>query len=235
MAEEGSSRTRIAKCIASMFAGALIGLVIAEVVANSLIEISFTFVFSIVFGIAFILLGIALCWRIWKSVPETSKRMFLMFFALLIFASGIFSFFLEKNLVNISPAGKVPMYAILGISLSFALTFSLTEFINLGLCDKCCNTDFENNPLIGSKNQIFLIFSGAIVMGGIFGVLFGTIDVENDDSRHTKFKENLYWSIPLGTIVGGFLGFANQWLRSSPREYYSWESQERRSLVENNI
>jgi len=216
---------RIGKSIASGSVGAVIGVVIAEVVANSLIEISITYIFSIVFGIAFILLGIALCWRIWKSVYEQSKRIFMFVFALLVFLSGVFSFLLEKNTsqkIDLSVAGRIPMYATLGVSLSFALTFSLTEFINLGLCDKCCNTDFENHPLIGSKQQIFMLFSGSVIMGALFGILFGTIDVENDDSNHKKFKENLIWSIPIGAVIGGALGFANQWLRSSPRQYYTW-------------
>jgi len=147
---------RLLKSTASLFIGMVIGIVIAEVVANSLIEISITYVFSIIFGIAFLLLGAALIWRIWKSVPERFKRIFLLCFAALVFISGVFSFFLEKSwLPNIPAGAKIPMYATLGVSLSFALTFSLTEFINLGLCDKCCHTDFENNPLIGSKQQIF--------------------------------------------------------------------------------
>lgn len=47
-------------------------------------------------------------------------------------------------------------------------------------------------------------------MGCIFGILFGTIDVENDDTRHTKFMKNIIYSIPIGAIVGGALGFANE-------------------------
>jgi len=57
-------------------------------------------------------------------------------------------------------------------------------------------------------------------MGAIFGVLFGAIDVEDDDLRHTKFKENLIWSIPIGGAIGGFLGFMNQWIRSSSQTWY---------------
>jgi len=226
MEDSDSTGKRIARCAGSMFVGLFVGLfigvVIAEVVANSLIEISVTPVFSIVFGIAFILLGIALVWRVWKSVSEPSKRIFMIMFAVLVFVSGIFSFVLEERWVSMSAAGKIPMYAVIGVSLSFALTFSLTEFINLGLCDKCCETDFENNPLIGTKKQIFMIFAGSIIMGLIFGVLFGVIDVENDDPQHTKFKENLIWSIPIGGILGGILGFMNQWIRSSPQEFLTW-------------
>jgi len=220
--EDISPKGRIIKCIVSAFVGMVIGLVISEVVANSLIEISITYVFSIVFGIAFILLGLALCWRIWKAVQETGKRLFLMFFALLVFISGIFSFLLETQVDNISVAGKIPMYAVVGISLSFALTFSLTEFLNLGLCDKCCNTDFESNPLIGTPKQIYILFVGAIVMGALFGIMFGTIDVENDTPSHAKFKANLLYSIPVGAGIGGLLGFINEWIRSAPRKYVVW-------------
>jgi len=220
---EDTTAVRICKCIGSLLVGTIIGIVIAEVVANSLIEISITLVFSIVFGVAFILLGLALTWRIWNSVTDSSKRGFMLLFAVLVFISGIFSFLLDEDVVSIPAKAKIPMYGIIGISLSFALTFSLTEFINLGLCDKCCRTDFEANPLIGSKTQIYVIFAGSIVMGAVFGILFGSIDVENDDARHSRFKENLIWSIPLGGIVGGLLGFINQWIRSTPRQYLTFQ------------
>lgn len=234
MTEIENFGSRIIKSIVSFFVGAAIGVIIAIVVANSLVEISLTYVFSIIFGIALILLSLALGWRIWTSVTETSKRIFLLFFAFLVFLSGIFSFVLEKNLVHIPPSGKIPMYTVLGVALSFALTFSITEFLNMGICDRCCNTDFENHPLIGSKRQVFIIFSGTLLMGAIFGVLFGTIDVENDDSNHSKFRENYLIGIPIGLAIGGFLGFVNQWLRSTPRQYYTWESG-RQQLLNNNI
>jgi len=61
-------------------------------------------------------------------------------------------------------------------------------------------------------------------MGALYGIMFGTIDVEDDPTRHhSRFKENLILSIPVGAVIGGFLGFTNQWLRSAPgRHYSSW-------------
>jgi hypothetical protein len=53
--------------------------------------------------------------------------------------------------------------------------------------------------------------------------MFGTIDVENDDSNHTKFKENLLYGIPVGAIIGGALGFINQYIRGAPRQYYVFQ------------
>ncbi len=59
-------------------------------------------------------------------------------------------------------------------------------------------------------------------MGAIFGIMFGTIDVENDDPSHTKFFHNLYYSLPVGAIIGGALGCINEYIRSAPRTYVVW-------------
>lgn len=60
-------------------------------------------------------------------------------------------------------------------------------------------------------------------MGIVFGVLFGVIDVDSGDNGDVthKFELNLIYSLPLGAIVGGIIGFLNQWIRSSPRSQYS--------------
>jgi len=219
---EDSTGKRVGKVILSAFLSGLFGVLIAEVVANSLVEISITPVFSIVFGSAFFILGAAIVYRVFSSLTENDKRTIMIIFALLVFASSAFSFLLEKDWVSLSPMAKVPMYAVVGLSLAFALTFSFTEFINMGLCDRCCKTDFENNPVIGSKKQIFLIFAGAIVMGGTLGVMFGVIDVENDDKFHEKFTKNLILSLPLGFVVGAIIGGINQIMRGSPQLYTQW-------------
>jgi len=59
-------------------------------------------------------------------------------------------------------------------------------------------------------------------MGALFGIMFGTIDVENDTPSHAKFKANLLYSIPVGAGIGGLLGFINEWIRSAPRKYVVW-------------
>jgi len=224
--ETDSLGKRIAKCLLSAFIAALFGVVVAEVVANSLVEISITPVFSVVFGAAFVLLGVSLVYRAFTSLNESSKRGFMIFFALLVFASGLFSFLLQKEWVHMESKPKSIMYAVVGLSLAFSLSFSFTEFINMGLCDKCCSTDFENNPIISTKSQIILIFVGTTLMGALHGLMFGLIDVENDDERHDKFTENLLWSLPLGATVGAVIGFLNQWIRSTPESsgYAQWST-----------
>jgi len=218
---DDSCGKRLGKVILSAFLSGLFGVLIAEVVANSLVEISITPVFSIVFGSAFFILGAAIVYRVFASLSENDKRTIMIVFALLVFASSAFSFLLEKDWVDLPSAAKIPMYAVVGLSLSFALTFSFTEFINMGICDRCCKTDFENNPVIGSKKQIFLIFAGAIVMGSVLGIMFGVIDVENDDMLHKKFNENLILSLPLGFVVGAIIGGVNQIMRSASTQLYT--------------
>jgi len=219
---DDSAGKRVGKIILSGFLSGLFGVLIAEVVANSLVEISITPVFSIVFGSAFFILGAAILYRVFTSLTENDKRTIMIIFALLVFASSAFSFLLEKDWVPLPPAAKIPMYAVVGLSLSFALTFSFTEFINMGICDRCCKTDFENNPVIGSKKQIFLIFAGAFTLGTALGVMFGVIDVEDDvQALHQRFQENLILSLPLGFIVGAVIGSINQYMRSAPQQLYT--------------
>jgi len=216
---EDSCVKRGGKIVLSGLLSGLFGVLVAEVVANSLVEISITPVFSIVFGAAFFVLGVAILYRVLTSLTEQDKRGVMIAFSALVFASSACSFLLERDWVPLPPVAKIPMYAVVGLSLSFALTFSFTEFINMGLCDKCCRTDFENNPIIAKKKQIFLIFAGAIIMGSILGVMFGVIDVENDDQLHEKFNENLILSLPLGFVLGALIGVVNQYMRGSPELY----------------
>lgn len=210
---------RVGKVLLSGFLGGLFGVLVAEVVANSLVEISITPYFSIVFGVAFAILGAAILYRVLTSLTEQDKRSIMVAFAVLVFGSSACSFLLERDWVPLPPMAKVPMYALVGLSLSFALTFSFTEFVNMGICDKCCRTDFENNPVIGTKKQIFLIFAGAVIMGSVLGVLFGVIDVENDTQLHNKFNENLIISLPLGFVIGSIIGSINQVIRGTPDVY----------------
>eukprot|EP01125_Pyxidicula_operculata_P001880 TRINITY_DN1176_c0_g1_i5.p1 TRINITY_DN1176_c0_g1~~TRINITY_DN1176_c0_g1_i5.p1 ORF type:complete len:211 (-),score=6.98 TRINITY_DN1176_c0_g1_i5:167-799(-) len=183
--------------------GALLGLILAEVIAYSLLEISVTSAFSYIFGVGFCLLGLALGWRIFQSVPGKFKKIIMMFFALLVLASGISCFFLQNGISSFTPQERVPLYMILGVSFAFSLTFSFSEILSLALCDRCCNTDFANNPVFGTPRQIFGLFATSLSMGAAFGILFGLTDVENDDANHSHLKVNTIYSIPVGILCGG--------------------------------
>src|SRR5579863_5317542 len=91
---------RVLWILVSSLVGALGGLILAEVICYSLIEISMVPAFAIVrclftasllpisptqvFGVGFVLLGLALGWRIWISVPGWPKKVAFLAFAVIV-------------------------------------------------------------------------------------------------------------------------------------------------------
>jgi hypothetical protein len=217
-------RKRILRCSLSSGVGMVCGVVQAEIVANSLIEVASTRPFAIVFAIAFILLGLALLWRAWSARSERLKFALLGAFALLVVASGIACFFVTNAFVTgLSAGGKTPLFMLLGISLSFALTFCFTELVNANLCAKCCScfqsdsasssSTAESDGIIKTRVQLMVIFGAALLMGALYGILFGSLDVEMASPAHNRFETLLLASMPVGLVIGGVVGAVNQWLR----------------------
>jgi hypothetical protein len=225
-------RKRILRCSLSSLVGMVCGVVQAEIVANSLIEVAATRAFAIVFAIAFVLLGLALLWRAWMARAERVKFALLGAFALLVVSSGIACFFVTNTLVTgLSAGGKTPLFMLLGISLSFALTFCFTELVNANLCARCCacfsssdstttnttgtHSDDDSSGIISSRKQLAVIFVAALLMGALYGILFGSLDVEMASPSHNRFETLLLASMPVGLIIGGIVGALNQWLRET--------------------
>eukprot|EP01112_Ceratiomyxa_fruticulosa_P017730 TRINITY_DN5586_c0_g1_i1.p1 TRINITY_DN5586_c0_g1~~TRINITY_DN5586_c0_g1_i1.p1 ORF type:complete len:227 (-),score=5.14 TRINITY_DN5586_c0_g1_i1:272-952(-) len=201
----------IVYCFLSAFASSLYGMCVGIIVSNSLVEISNTVIFSIIFGVAFFLLGGAIMYRSLRSIESKPNRTYLLIFSTLVIISGIFCFLLQQSWLKFSYVVKIPMYASIGLSLSFAMAFLLVEILNVGLCDKCSGTDFQSTPVVGTKKQVLMIFAGSLIMGIIFGVLFGTIDVE---SKVQLFNKIIILSLPIGASLGFVFGFTNQWIRN---------------------
>ncbi|KNG75028.1 hypothetical protein PFMG_01092 [Plasmodium falciparum IGH-CR14] len=113
---------------------------------------------------------------------------------------------------------QLPIYCILGISISFALTFSLIDLINylIGFIQGSIT-----RPLIESVAQVYMILLFTITMGGIFGFIFGLLDVEDESSHHIRLAlmkaENCCF--PLGAVLGGIAGFGNEVFRQQSEAY----------------
>eukprot|EP01126_Amoeba_proteus_P066828 TRINITY_DN9746_c0_g1_i5.p1 TRINITY_DN9746_c0_g1~~TRINITY_DN9746_c0_g1_i5.p1 ORF type:complete len:253 (+),score=50.78 TRINITY_DN9746_c0_g1_i5:446-1204(+) len=199
-------------CVSAIL-GALFGLFESCVIAFSLLEISISTVFAIVFGVGFCLLSFALARRIWVSVPVPQKYP-LLFFSVMVLASGIASFFLRNDWIkNFGPSGKVPLYGLLGISFAFTITYSFSELIALSPWDQCCGTNSQVNPVFGSSKQIFALFGCSLLLGACAGLIFGLTDVEDDDSSHNELLHSTLYCLPLGLVGGLLFGFGNEWYR----------------------
>lgn len=196
-------------------AGGVIGIICSLVVNCALVEISTSPFFTLYFGCTFLVIGIVILWRLTVSTTDidNSQRRFLRYFATMIVVSGIVCFFLRQSWFLHSPfILKVLIYTLLGVSISFALTFTIVDLVNYFI------SMFETSvarPLVESKSQVLIILVIACTMGAMFGFIFGLMSIEDEAEYHIKLalmKEEAYtW--PLGAILGALAGFCNNYLR----------------------
>lgn len=203
--------------------GVVLGMVTSLVLNVALVEISVSSFFALYFGGLFLITGAVIGWRV-SGTPlpdERSKtrRKIFMGLAALVSVSGLLccvvqrpSFYLLPRLV------KIPTYTLLGVSISFALIFSAIDLINVGF--SLCRMSTSRSP-VESSIQVSLIVLVAILMGSIFGFMFGLLDVANQISYHVRLsllrEEQLCY--PIGGLLGGLAGFANEYLRNQEDGY----------------
>ena len=194
--------------------GGVFGAVISVVVNNALIEISLTPFFASVFGCVLMLLGVLMCWRkLWEDHQHPLMRLLVLAFSGLVLLSAVSCFLLEKDWFRtIPPNAKVPLYMSLGVSLSFAVTFSLVDLLNL-YSDHCRSRAVS---LVASSRQIGLVLLGAVAMGALFGFMFGAMDVEDDGAAHEKLRNEERASLPIGFALGAVVGGGSILLAEDP-------------------
>mmetsp|Transcript_56310 Transcript_56310/g.163321 ORF Transcript_56310/g.163321 Transcript_56310/m.163321 type:complete len:233 (+) Transcript_56310:117-815(+) len=211
----------------SGFVGVLLGIIISLIVNCTLVEISISSFFSLYFGVLFIVVGGIILWRIFSQeagdgMGSTAKREPLTAFALLIIASGVICFSLEQHWYRgLSAVLKVPLYVTLGTSVAFALTFSVVDLVNYSLGFLQVSVA---KPFIESSSQVYMVLVASLVMGAIFGLIFGVMDVEDEVSYQIRLAllREEHYCYPVGALLGGAIGFANEYIR---------EEEERRGSV----
>uniref|UniRef100_A0A0G4HTE9 Uncharacterized protein n=1 Tax=Chromera velia CCMP2878 TaxID=1169474 RepID=A0A0G4HTE9_9ALVE len=199
----------------SALVGLVLGIVISMIVNCTLVEISLSAFFAMYFGVLFTSVGLIIMWRISRQaeVDSSGKKQQLMGFAAMIVLSGALCFLLERHwFANMSALSKVPLYTLLGVSVSFALVFSVVDLVNfvLGFAQSPLA-----KPLVESKAQVYLVLLFALLMGGIFGFIFGLMDVEDAveyQIRLALLREEHY-CFPIGAVLGGVAGFCNEYVR----------------------
>jgi hypothetical protein len=213
--------TLVYKSGLSAVVGMLIGVVVSLVVNCTLVEISLSAFFSLYFGILFFVVGSVILWRVGGlsgnpfnfTDDSTARNNQLVIFACLIIFSGLLCFLLEKNwFVGVGPLLKVPLYTILGVSVSFALTFSLVDLCNYVAGFMQVSVA---KPLVESNEQVYLILVVSLIMGGIFGLIFGAMDVEDEVSFQIRLalRREEGYCYPIGVVLGAVAGACNEYLR----------------------
>jgi len=200
----------------SGFVGILLGIIISLIVNCTLVEISISSFFSLYFGILFLAIGGIILWRIFSQDSaddsETAQKP-LTCFALLIIVSGLLCFTLEREWYHgLTPLMKVPLYMILGTSVAFALTFSVIDLVNyvLGFLQVSIA-----KPFVESTAQVYTVLASSLLMGCLFGFIFGVMDVEDEVSYQIRLAllREEHYCYPFGAILGGAVGFANEYIR----------------------
>ncbi|PFH36388.1 putative membrane protein [Besnoitia besnoiti] len=219
------TRELVCKGTISASVGIAMGIIASLIVNCTLVEISMSSFFSFYFGLLFVTVGSVILWRIQVTSKMASdisagesdqpRKMQLQFFAALIIVSGILCFVLKKNwFVGLHPLIKVPLYTLLGISVAFALTFSLVDMVNylLGFFQSAVA-----KPLVESKDQVNLVLFIALLMGGLFGFIFGILDVEDEVQYHVRLAllREQHLCYPIGAVLGGLAGLGNEILRQA--------------------
>jgi len=208
---------KLTRLTLAFLAGAVIGILVSFTVNCTLVEISINAFFAVYFGILFLLIAGLILWRVKNG--DHPRPCLLMSFSSLVLVSGLLCFILEKNwFVNMSAGFKVPLYSILGVAVCFALLFSIIDLINY-CCGMC--QSHEARPLVETETQVYLVVTAAVIMGFIFGLVFGLLDVEDADMGHLKVALLRDESIcyPIGGILGGIASAINQYLREEHDDY----------------
>lgn len=192
--------------------GLFLGIIVSLVVNCTLVEISISAFFALYFGILFIVVGLIILWRVKVHTRDKTENA-LNIFAYLIIAAGFLCFFLEKQwYFHLSPIIKIPMYTLLGVAVAFALTFSVVDMINYVL--GFLQTSIAK-PLVDSARQIQLILVTAMIMGAVFGFIFGVMDVEDTLQYQIRLRllKQEHHCFPIGGLLGSLAGVGNEYLR----------------------
>lgn len=72
-------------------------------------------------------------------------------------------------------------------------------------------------PIIVTNLQIYLVLSVSLVIGALFGTIFGIVDVEDYYKRpvvlYKMLNSEISFCEPIGAILGAFTGFMLECLR----------------------
>lgn len=129
--------------------------------------------------------------------------------------SGVLAILLEKNwFMVLDSSSKIPLYAILGLAVTFTLVFALVDVINYTATFFL--RPYDSVP-VESGYQIMSILLASLVMGSVYGLVFGFMDIE--DQKLYNIKDALihdeYFCYPFGFLIGGLTGLINEYLRQT--------------------
>jgi hypothetical protein len=128
-------------------AGVGLGMLVCFVVTASLLEIAINRFFAIYFGLLFAVVGLVIMVRVWAGTFSTPLRASLTCLAVIVLLAGISCAIVDHNSLGLSSGARVPLFSILGMAVSFAVTFALVDVVNA----------MAGAPVVASSAQVFWV------------------------------------------------------------------------------
>lgn len=144
----------------------------------------------------------------------------LLCFALTVLLSGVLCILLEQDwFLKGHPLYRVPLYSILGVAVTFSLCFTVVDLTNHAAAACCANRG--GRPLVESELQVMLVIVSSMLMGVVFGFIFGYEDVEDAARRrdHLVFMRTESICYPIGAVIGAASAVANHYLGEKAEEH----------------
>lgn len=197
--------------------GAILGMLIGWCTNAAMVEISINAIFALYFGFFFLFLAGVITWRVVNFSQAANRHALLVLSGLMGLAGLICVFYQRHWFFSLSAALRVPIYAILGVSLSFALSFAIAELLNYA----STHTNFGSpvapraqSALVQSPQQIFLLAVASVSLGFVYGIIFGFAEIGKGvftlHTLRTQFLHEERICLPIGALVGAVTGFLNE-------------------------
>lgn len=195
--------------------GAVLGMLIGWCTNAAMVEISINAIFALYFGFFFLFLAGVITWRVVNFSQAANRHALLVLSGLMGLAGLICVFYQRHWFFSLSAVLRVPIYAILGVSLSFALSFAIAELLNYA----STHTNLGSAPvapraqsaLVQSPQQIFLLAVSSVSLGFVYGIIFGFAEIGKGvftlHTLRTQFLHEERICLPIGALVGAATGF----------------------------
>lgn len=106
--------------------------------------------------------------------------------------------------------------------MTFCFVFAIVDALNFCLQSNRATT----RGLVNTPTQIYILLASSCACGGLFGLIFGLLDIEDQGKHRLKMsilREEAI-CLPFGLVVGAMTGFANETIRSSAESISSKRS-----------
>lgn len=96
--------------------------------------------------------------------------------------AGLISVVYQRHwFFSLSAAFRVPIYMVLGIALSFALSFAIAELLNYASSSSGSGSGAvaqrAQSAIVQTPQQIMLLAAASVALGFIYGLVFGAAEI----------------------------------------------------------